>query len=811
MPALIKKYPIWLVVILYALLVLAFTWPLIFHLSDRLAGNNIDNWIFYWNNWWLKQALQQRVAWFYTPYLYFPQGTSLVAHSNSFLNSLLAWLLTPFTGPVAAFNLVFLGGLWVGAVGMYALVHEITQHKPAAFLAGFVFAFAPYHLTQALSHAHLGSIHWWPFYVLYLRRLWGSERSQWQNSVAGGLFFALTIWSGLQLGVLLGLFTALFLLWHIRQTSRQRVVQLLLLGVVTGALSAPILWPVVVNWRTLAGGTANFDEGESQQTDLLAYVAPPTYHPFWGEPMVAIYKRFEANQASMAYVGFAVLLLIIAAGVGKVPENGFWWATTAVALLFSAGSSLRFNGNVYALPLPYGAIDTIFPLSAIRSPDRFNLVLVLAVAVLVGLGSAFLWQKRAWAVVLLAGVTAVEYLALPLPMWQLPLSSPVLAQIAQEHEPTAVLDYPMGYTIAKLWLYYQTLHGHPLVEGHVSRYTADTYATITQQPILAALYQSSPLPGNLPPIPPTPLPLPHLGPALRDLQAQGVAWVLLHQPYTSEAERAYFEAVLPLLPVSVDEALAVYDLRRPRPVVYGEPLRLGQGVMGLETAVSLNGDGLAVKLLAQATNGIQPLSCVVQIEDHSTPLLFFAGSGWQAGDYDWQAALLPLPMLPVGNHPVQVICGAQAVLLADLVVATNGRFLQQDSLNARYGPAITLLGTRQWTANTHFHVALNWQTAVPLTADYKVYVHLLNENGEIVRQWDAMPCNWACPTSTWVSQQPVADEAVLELWGLPDGTYHLAVGLYDEAGRLPVTMADGTAVADNYLRLSQTLTIRNQP
>jgi len=142
----------------YAFLVLLMTWPAIASLSERLIGNNEDTWIFFWNNWWLREALSGDLNLFFTPHLFFPQGASLVAHSNSYLSSILAVIIDPLVGPVASYNLVFLFGLWVGAVGMYLLVEDITEQPIAAFIAGFVFAFAPYHRISLSSQLPLLSL-----------------------------------------------------------------------------------------------------------------------------------------------------------------------------------------------------------------------------------------------------------------------------------------------------------------------------------------------------------------------------------------------------------------------------------------------------------------------------------------------------------------------------------------------------------------------------------------------------------------------------------------------------------------------------
>ncbi len=75
----------------YAALIGALTLPNPHRLFTHLLGNNIDNWIFYWNNWRLQQAITTKQSWFFSNVTFFPQGISLVEHSNSFLNSLLAF------------------------------------------------------------------------------------------------------------------------------------------------------------------------------------------------------------------------------------------------------------------------------------------------------------------------------------------------------------------------------------------------------------------------------------------------------------------------------------------------------------------------------------------------------------------------------------------------------------------------------------------------------------------------------------------------------------------------------------------------
>ncbi len=523
----------------YALLVVLMTYPSVTHLSDRLIGNNIDNWIFYWNNWWTQEAVRTGQSWFFTKAIFAPAGTSLIAHSHSLANSLAAMGLTPFVGSVAAYNLVILIGLWLSAVGMFWLVWDMTKQPGAAFLAGLIFAFAPYHVSKALAQAHLASIHWWPFYILFLRRAWQGLR--WRDVLAAAVFAALTLWSGLQLGLLLGVWTAVYLLWVLitQKTERgKRLVRVTAVALLTALLSLPILWPILQNLQTVT--TLAFDEGLSMQTDLLAYGVPPTLHPLWGRYMVSIYEKFVVNRAFMPYLGFTAVALALYAVWRRMAEAWFWGGSALLWLLLAAGNAPRINGVIYeAIPLPFKWLGPLFPLSVIRSPDRFNLLLILSLAVLAGLGAAAIEQRatavkpnhlKKWLLIPLGLLILLEYAMIPLPQWELPPTSPFLAEVARDPAQFNVIEYPMGYVNAKLWLYYQTVHGKSTAEGHVSRLSPEIYDTILTQPLLRTWYDRAEWPRFLDPNqapPPDNLSLSASAQALQDMNFR---YVFFHKP-----------------------------------------------------------------------------------------------------------------------------------------------------------------------------------------------------------------------------------------------------------------------------------------
>lgn len=68
--------------VLYLLLTVVFTWPLALHLADAIPGDGFDGWQNYWNLWWIKQALVDRLS---NPLavdlLYAPTGVTLYFHT----------------------------------------------------------------------------------------------------------------------------------------------------------------------------------------------------------------------------------------------------------------------------------------------------------------------------------------------------------------------------------------------------------------------------------------------------------------------------------------------------------------------------------------------------------------------------------------------------------------------------------------------------------------------------------------------------------------------------------------------------------
>jgi hypothetical protein len=93
-------------------------------------------------------------------------------------------------------------------------------------------------------------------------------------------------------------------------------------------------------------------------------------------------------------------------------------------------------------------------------------------------------------------------------------------------------------------------------------------------------------------------------------------------------------------------------------------------------------------------------------------------------------------------------------------------------------------------------LSLRWQCLQSMDTDYTVFVHVVDAEGRIWGQGDAMPVDGERPTSSWELGEIIEDEYELKIdvEGPREG-YTIELGMYvQETGdRLPVSMG-GTAL-----------------
>ena len=136
-------------------------------------------------------------------------------------------------------------------------------------------------------------------------------------------------------------------------------------------------------------------------------------------------------------------------------------------------------------------------------------------------------------------------------------------------------------------------------------------------------------------------------------------------------------------------------------------------------------------------------------------------------------------------------------------------------LQVDLGEHIRLLGFHLPRTTVHagepLTLTLYWRAEQPIDADYKVFVHLVDDDGVLRAQEDVRPRYGRFPTYLWMPGPVIADEHQLSLPpDLAPGTYTLGVGLYPwpSGARLPALGADGHRLPDDWIAVPFPLIVK---
>ena len=108
--------------------------------------------------------------------------------------------------------------------------------------------------------------------------------------------------------------------------------------------------------------------------------------------------------------------------------------------------------------------------------------------------------------------------------------------------------------------------------------------------------------------------------------------------------------------------------------------------------------------------------------------------------------------------------------------------------HATFGEAITLLGYDWQQVNEQLELTLFWQSETAVAHNYDIFVHVLNQAGDIIAQADQQPVASLAPTSVWQPGDLIRDPYTLP-WTAEAATIRL--GLYDRDTGTRLALPDG--------------------
>ncbi|HEY84405.1 MAG TPA: hypothetical protein G4N96_04725 [Chloroflexi bacterium] len=619
------KKPSVLALIGYALLSILMTWPTAANLTTAIPGDGFDGWQNYWNQWWIKEALLNRQThFFFTDLLYPPSGVSLLFHTLNYFNGLWTLPLQLNFGLTVAYNAVVFFHFIFAGFGVYLLARYTLAQLGfrdaraawAAFAAGVIFTFSPFHLAHLLGHMQVLSLTWVPFYILWILRITNYELRitnydlQAANAAEqnlpftihhspftihlflAGLFLTFTTMVDWYQSLYMLLFTALALAWTLWRVWRDSaadlktllkpVIGLAAMGLAVGLIFSPLILPMA---REAVGSDymrPAFEENVILSADLLAFVTPSELNPLWGDYFLPLYQHYTTTTSErLIFAGFIPLILagLAAARYWRKRLAQFWLLFTAVFFVLALGPYLHVLGNIVKiggipLPMPYLLLYKFIPFIGIsRSLSRFDLMVMIGLGVLAAVGMARLkiWQQGA-----LTALICLEFLAIPYPMSAVDTPD-FFYTLAKDAESYNIAALPMNWDRPSPLLY-QTAHHKGLLTAYTSRNNPldlSWRAPVFQQ--WRALGDDI-IKTDLPAVAPT---------ILRDFNLRYIVLDYYQMPPGPEREgtEKWVSAALPgLQPFYQDERLTVYQSPEPAQRVPYVQLGDGWGALNAQAA-----------------------------------------------------------------------------------------------------------------------------------------------------------------------------------------------------------------------------------
>jgi hypothetical protein len=828
------------VLLAYILLTLVMTWPVVTQLSTHLIGYGDDMWVHYWNDWWVKRVLQQGGNLFRTPLLFHPTGVDLTYHNFAWVNIAIWLFIEPLVGGVPAYNLVHLMHIPLCGMSMFLLARRLTRSDMAAFLSGLVFAFWPYRVLDA-NHPNMISTEGFPLLMLVLLRLF-HDRKPIRDGVIVGLLLALIGVMRLQLTILAGIMMAVYLLytviWEHERWNWKVVAGLALAGVVALVLMMPVVCPLAR--QQLADGFSDQIyqvDVEDDKQDVLSWIIPHHKHPLAGlfDQTFKPYTNKEARLVFSAYVGYIVTGLAIV-GVSKRRCGGevtFWLSLGVLSFALALGPYLQFNLTNTGIPLPYQLVGWLPPIQMLRHPHRFSALLAVPMAVLAGYGAMAVkdwlarqrWGKRfahsATFAALLTVLVLADYWSVPTTMITAAIPS-FYATLADEPGDFAIAGLPGDRRHTESYMFYQTLHGRPILGGHVSRLPPEALAFESSVPLLDGMYNGGEINTQLPDV----------SRQLSLLDQAGFRYLILHKHLVWPGTLTQWRSYLAISPRYEDEDVVVYTTNP----VAGEDFSLlyelgkGVGLAKVDLSTEIIGPGATLDIDAvwgtvapPGTDFQVDVSLVNEAGETEQVERFEISPSWPTKDWPANAVVHGKYSLPIdtwlggGTYTVTLNLVQQegekpvgrAAEVGEVTTVTPKRQfavpVMDHEVGATFGDDLRLLGYNLESLVDEMHITLYWQALHRMDRSYKFFVHLCDaDTGALIAQVDVVPHDWTYPTTWWEVAEVVSDDIAFPLKDVPPGQYRLWIGVYhpDSGARLPISVSSpGFAVEESRLML----------
>ena len=459
----------------YAALTALMTWPQ----ARQLGTHAVDHHDVYLNMWrlgWVAHALSTAPASLLDGNIFYPARRTLTLSDAMLVEGVVAApLLWAGMRPVLVHNMLLLGAIITSALGTFVLVRRLTGSAPAAFVAGIIFAFAPYRFEHYM-HLELQWTMWMPLAFWAVHRTIDSGR--WLHGLQAGAFAALQMLSSVYYGIFLSFLLTLVAALLLLPTKGARLVRAAR-ALAAGGVAAAI----VCGLYALPYLATKQDVGGRTGGEVARYSARPSDY-LKASPDNRLYGRgaedFSRSERRLFPGALPFVLAIVAILLRPPSSSALVWV---LALILAFEMSLGVHGYSYSFLYEHVPI-----FAGLRAPARFGIFVVMSLAVLAGYGYTALHDAvpaaaRRLLPWVLTAILLVEYRVLPLQLVPYDNSAPKVYSLIATLPRGVIAEFPMPRPESlpgpdAYYTYMSTFHWRPIVNGYSGFYPPAYFARL---------------------------------------------------------------------------------------------------------------------------------------------------------------------------------------------------------------------------------------------------------------------------------------------------------------------------------------------
>jgi hypothetical protein len=461
------------VVVTFLALTALITYPQVTQLGTSVPYHS-DPYFSMWRLAWVAHAIRTDPRALFEANIFYPAHDTL-GYSDAMLlpGAAAAPLFWAGMNPVLIYNLALLGAFALSGYAAFLLARVLTGSVTGSIVAGVIYAFAPYRFCHYM-HLELQFVFWTPFALLLVHRIVAAGRMR--DGVLLGLTLAAQLLSSIYVGVFALTYAAVLMPALLVLTGARQVRRFLVPTMVGAMLTIAIVTPYMVAYGHAARGVGlrSLDEVRVYSASMTNYLSAPAISRLYG--WTASTDRSWADEMNL----FPGLLACALAGLGILRGRGrvrfAYLAGLATAVEMTRGAS-----SVVYLWL----FEHVEAFRALRSPARFDTLVILSLGVLSAYGVAFLlagieprrWRRLAGAA--LVAVLIVEYASSPV-LTPVPGPSRIDSMLAKR-PPSVIVELPLlsrrGFwdSLDSIYMYQGIGHFQRMLNGYSGHAPASFY------------------------------------------------------------------------------------------------------------------------------------------------------------------------------------------------------------------------------------------------------------------------------------------------------------------------------------------------